>query len=515
MRPHAVPPHTVAEAAAFLGVPAPRWAAHHLIRGITHDSRGVEPGDLYAALPGAQTHGARFAADVVRSGAVAGVTDPDGVALLDAAGLPALVLPDPRARLGPLAGWIYGDPAADATLLGVTGTNGKTTTTYLLDGILRAAGRRTGLIGTIATRVGDETLPSIRTTPEAPELHALLAVMRERGADAVAMEVSSHALALGRTEGMVFDVAVFTNLGQDHLDFHRDLEDYFAAKASLFHPSRARLGVVNVDDPYGARLAGTAGVPIVTVSPGGRDADWRVTDLAVESDGATTTFVLAGPGGIEIAAGSPLVGDFNVANAALAGVACVVAGLPPEAVTAGLRAPLAVPGRMESVLPGTARTGAPLGLVDYAHTPDAIGSVLSAVRAGVPGRLAVVLGAGGDRDRGKRAAMGAAAALTADRVLVTDDNPRSEDPAQIRSAVLAGALAAAARRGPGSVDVAEVADRAEAIRRAVAGLASGDAVVVLGKGHETGQEVAGEVRPFDDRVELRAALESTARESTS
>ena len=243
----------------------------------------MQPGDVYAALPGARTHGARFATRARDGGAVACVTDAAGADAARAAGLATYVVDDPRRVLGPLAAWIYGEPARALTTIGVTGTNGKTTTAYLLEAGLRAAGRATGLIGTIETRIGDETVPSVRTTPESTDLQALFAVMRERGVEAVAMEVSSHALALGRVDGTTFDVAVFTNLSQDHLDFHPDLESYFQAKASLFTPERARVAVVDMDDAYGARLArlaAEAGLPVVTVSPAGNEhADWRVEDL--------------------------------------------------------------------------------------------------------------------------------------------------------------------------------------------------------------------------------------------
>ncbi|MDP9395303.1 MAG: UDP-N-acetylmuramoyl-L-alanyl-D-glutamate--2,6-diaminopimelate ligase, partial [Actinomycetota bacterium] len=422
-----------------------------------------------------------------------------GRALVRAAGLVPLIVPDPRSCTGALSAWVYGEPARALTTVGITGTNGKTTTAYLVEAILRAAGRRTGLIGTVETRIGDEAVASVRTTPEATDLQALLAVMRERGVEAVAMEVSSHALVLGRVDGVVYDVAVFTNLGVDHLDFHDGLEDYFAAKASLFTPARSRHGVVNVDDPYGARLATCTPVPVTTVSPSGRDADWVVTARTVDAD-AGTTFGLRSGEGSELALRSPLAGEFNVANAALAAVACLHLGIEPGAVERGLAGALGVPGRMERVV-GTGR-GEPLVLVDYAHTPDAVDTVLAALRPGVAGRLVVVLGAGGDRDRGKRPAMGAAAARHADLVVVTDDNPRSEDPAAIRAAVVSGACHADSR----GVEVLEVPDRRTAIFAAVAATRPGDVVLVAGKGHERGQEVAGVVHPFDDREVAREAL---------
>jgi UDP-N-acetylmuramoyl-L-alanyl-D-glutamate--2,6-diaminopimelate ligase len=404
---------------------------------------------------------------------------------------------EPRRVLGRLAAWVYGEPSTALTTIGVTGTNGKTTTAYLLEAALRAAGHGTGLVGTIETRIGDETLASVRTTPEAPDLQALLAVMRERGVTAVAMEVSSHALALGRVDGTTYDVAVFTNLSEDHLDFHADLDDYFAAKASLFTPERTRVGVVDVDDAFGARLARQATVPVVTVSPSGGPADWRVVDVALGPTGST--FTLAGPHKLLLRGGTALVGDFNVANAALAVVALVQAGVDPQTAAAGVAACPGVPGRMERV--GDGHDG-PLALVDYAHSPDALERLLATCRTltGPSGRVAVVVGAGGDRDRLKRPVMGEIAARDADLAVLTSDNPRSEDPLAILAALRAGA-----GRVPGA-RVEEVPDRRAAIERAVAWARPGDVVVVAGKGHEQGQEVAGVVHPFDDRVVLRESL---------
>jgi UDP-N-acetylmuramoyl-L-alanyl-D-glutamate--2,6-diaminopimelate ligase len=502
-------PRALAEVAARLQVVPPAGPPVQ-VTGMTLDSRAVQPGDLYAALPGARTHGAQFAADAAARGAVAVITDRAGRSTASACGLPVLVVDDPRARLGELAAWVYGEPAGGLVVVGVTGTNGKTTTAHLLDDVLRSAGRRTGLIGTVETRVGDSVLASVRTTPEAPEVQALLAVMRECGVQVCTMEVSSHALALGRVDGLVVDVAVFTNLSADHLDFHRDLADYFAVKASLFTPARSRRAVVCVDDPWGRRLAREASVPVTTVATAsGAVADWRVGQRETTASGRGTQFTLIGPDGTELRLLSPLAGPFNVANCAVAAVVALVIGVPAGAVARGLAGAPGVPGRMERV--PVAAADEPLAVVDYAHTPDAVATAVRAVRASVPGRVAVVLGAGGGRDPYKRSAMGRAAAQGADLVVVTDDNPRFEDPAGIRAAVLEGARRAAADSG---AEVVEVADRRAAILRAVAGLGSGDAVLVAGKGHETGQEVAGVVHPFDDRAVLAEVLvaEASARE---
>jgi UDP-N-acetylmuramoyl-L-alanyl-D-glutamate--2,6-diaminopimelate ligase len=496
--------HSIAELAARLGAEPPEPPSDAVVTGVTHDSRAVQVGDIYAALPGARTHGARFATVARDGGAVACLTDADGADEAAAAGLATYVVEDPRRVLGPLAAWIYGEPARALTTIGVTGTNGKTTTAYLLEAGLRAAGRATGLIGTIETRIGDEAVPSVRTTPESTDLQALFAVMLERGVDAVAMEVSSHALALGRVDGTTFDVAVFTNLSQDHLDFHPDLESYFQAKASLFTPEHARVAVLDVDDAHGARLAGLAaeaGLPVVTVSPGGNPkAAWRVQDVVGAATGST--FTLRGPGDVAVRAGTRLLGVFNVDNAALAVVALVAVGADPAVAAAGVAACPGVPGRMERV-----ETGAKfLALVDYAHSPDSLELLLGTARGLLEpgGRLIVVVGAGGDRDPYKRSIMGAIAVRGADVVVLTSDNPRSEDPLAILAAMRAGADGVPG----GAVEVEP--DRRAAIELAVRTARPGDVVVVAGKGHEQGQEIAGVIHPFDDRVVLRETIMSGA-----
>jgi UDP-N-acetylmuramoyl-L-alanyl-D-glutamate--2,6-diaminopimelate ligase len=489
LRPQHPPRHSLAELARRLGQPAA--AVGGSVTGITHDSTAVRPGDLYAALSGARTHGARFAEDAVRSGAVAVLTDPVGVPAAIMTGAPVFVVDSPRAVLGEVAAWIYGDPSADLMVLGVTGTNGKTTTAYLLEAGLRAAGHTTGLVGTIDTRIAGEHVPSVRTTPEATDLQALFAVMRERGVGAVAMEVSSHALALHRVDGTTFAAGLFTNLSQDHLDFHGNLESYFAAKAMLFDGRCAR-EIVNVDDAFGRRLVRPA---TVTVSAAGRpEAAWRATDIQRGPTGPTA-FVVHGPAGARASASVRSPGTFNVANALLAIAALVTVGVGLDDAVRGTAA-LDVPGRMEQVDRGQGF----LAVVDYAHTPEAISGAVAALRPLTRGRLVIVLGAGGDRDRAKRPLMGEAAARGADLVIVTDDNPRSEDPAEIRAQVLEGA------RRAGSVPLRDVGDRREAIATAVRRAGPGDTVLVAGKGHETGQEIAGRVLPFDDRAVLREVL---------
>jgi UDP-N-acetylmuramoyl-L-alanyl-D-glutamate--2,6-diaminopimelate ligase len=470
--------------------------ASAVVTGVTLRASDARPGDLFAALAGASAHGADFVAQASAAGAVAVLTDPAGRDRARATGLPVLVHPRPRAALGAVAAAVYGDPTRRLQVLGVTGTSGKTTVAHLLEAGLVAAGRSTGLLGTVRTRIGARSTPSAFTTPEAPDLQALFAVMVEEGVTDVAMEVSSHALALGRVAGTRFAVGAFTNLSQDHLDFHADMDDYFAAKASLFAPGRTEHAVICVDDEWGVRLAArTPGA--VTVSTTGA-ADWCARDVTTAPDG-TQSFTAATPHG-PVPVGLRLPGAFNVANALVA-LACLdAAGVAPAVAAEGI-ARVAVPGRMQRV-----DAGQPfLAVVDYAHKPAAVAALLDTLRAQVTGRLLVVLGAGGDRDRAKRPLMGAAAAARAELVVVTDDNPRSEDPAVIRAAVLAGA-----RAQPGRGEVREIGDRAAAIAAAVAAARPGDAVVVAGKGHETGQKVGDVTFPFDDAEELASALAAEA-----
>ena len=465
------------------------------VTGISLASGRVQPGDLYAALPGARVHGATFAAEAVAGGAVAVLTDPAGGRALSeggVSGVPVVVVDEPRRVLGAVAAAVYGDPARALRLIGITGTQGKTTTTRLLESALQAAGSPAAVVGTVGTRVAGREVASALTTPEAPDLHALFAVMREAQVETCAMEVSSHALVMGRVDGVVFDVAGFTNLGRDHLDFHAGVEDYFEAKATLFTPERSRRAVVSIDDAHGRVLAERALVPTVTMSASGADADWRAHDLRLGSD--ASTFTATGPSGSwEVRV--PLAGDFNVANALLALASAAEAGLGPDLVVDGLARSPGVPGRLERVDAGQPWTA----IVDYAHKPDAVQAVLDALRPVTSGRLIIVLGAGGDRDAGKRPVMAQIAAELADVLVVTDDNPRTEDPAAIRAALLDGARHGRAR-------VLDVAGRRAAIAEAVRLAAPGDTVLVAGKGHETGQEIAGVVEPFDDRDVLRAEI---------
>jgi UDP-N-acetylmuramoyl-L-alanyl-D-glutamate--2,6-diaminopimelate ligase len=472
------------------------------VTGVTHDSTQVRPGDLYVALRGRTRHGAEFADQAVGAGAVAVLTDEAGARMIraggPAAGVPILVVADPRSVLGTVAARIYGDPTADLLVVGLTGTAGKTSTSYLVESGLAAAGHTTCLIGTVETRIGAETLDSVHTTPEATDLHALFAVARERGVTAAVMEVSSHALTYGRVGGVHFDVGGFSNFGQDHLDFHADLADYFAAKARLFD-GRCRFEVLNYDDDAVRSLVRPGSI---TFSASGNPAaTWRAENITRSGFTQAFTAIHEEHGAVEVTVAMP--GRHNVANALLA-LACLVAvGVPAKVAAEGIGACRGVPGRLELVGPPGAQGSWPvLGVVDYAHKPDAIAAALAALREVTMGRLLCVVGAGGDRDRGKRPLMGAAAARGADLVVVTDDNPRSEDPAAIRAEVLAGATAVNGARHR----VIEVAGRRAAIVEAVRLAEPGDVIAVLGKGHERGQEIAGMVTPFDDRVELAAAL---------
>ncbi len=484
-------PHPVRLDDLVAGVPDTRLTGEPstVITGVELDSRAVRPGDLFAALPGHLTHGAAFAAAACGLGAAAVLTDSDGLLLMGDVGVPVVVVDRPRAVLGELARRAYGAPGDELILLGITGTNGKTTIAAMIESGLHAAGIRAGLVGTVAVHIGDQVLPATRTTPEAPHLHALLAGMRDAGVRAVAVEVSSHALMEGRVDGLRFDVAGFTHLTQDHLDYHGTMEEYFAAKSTLFTPQRSALGIVGIDDDWGRRLVSTATVPVQTWSARGAAADWGIT-------GSGEDWQVDGPAGERQRVAVRLPGTYNAANALCAYAMLRSVGVDPAAAAEGI-ANVRVPGRMERV----DADGGILGIVDYAHSPDAIARAIDAVRPQLAGRIIVVLGAGGDRDASKRPLMGEAAARSADIVIVTDDNPRSEDPGMIRRAVLQGARAV---RPADSVWA--VPDRREAIRQAVGTARAGDAVLLLGKGHEQGQEINAVMVPFDDRDELRQAL---------
>jgi UDP-N-acetylmuramoyl-L-alanyl-D-glutamate--2,6-diaminopimelate ligase len=487
----------LSELAALLPEVERRGAADPLIQGITHDSRRVKPGDLFLCVPGQKMDGHHFLARAAECGAVAAVVErADGLGV----DLPLLVVPSTRAVMGPLSAAVHGHPSRAFTLVGVTGTNGKTTTSLLVEALFRAAGCRTGVIGTLGARIGDRELPGDRTTPEAPELQALFAEMAGADVRAVAMEVSSHALALDRTLGAEFDVGVFTNLTQDHLDFHETLEAYFEAKTRLFtgYPARSAkpfAAVLNLDDPYGQRLRNQSRGRIITY---GIDREATLSASNVRATPAGVGFSLSREG----APGKPLQlrlgGRFNVSNALAALGVAHAAGLDWERCLAALAAVPGIPGRFESVDAGQQFAV----IVDYAHSPDGLLNVLNAARALEPSRLIVVFGCGGDRDRGKRPLMGRLAAELADRVVVTSDNPRSEEPGGIIREIMAGIdpLPGCAAR------VVVEPDRRRAIAAAIGMAGPGDLVLIAGKGHENHQIFADRTIHFDDREVAREVL---------
>jgi len=519
-RPASVAAVPLAAIAGALGVTAPDGSQDLGVTGITLNSRAVEPGDLYMALPGATRHGADFVPQAVEAGAVAVVTDDAGarqLALATEQPVPVLIIEEPRAAVGPLSALIYRSQPEDAafpSLFGVTGTNGKTTTTYFINSLLRALGKQPGLIGTIEIVAGGEPIPSLLTTPESPDVHALLALMRERGLDAASMEVSSHAISYRRVDSVMFDVAGFTNLTQDHLDLHGSMEEYFNTKAELFSASRARRSVVTVDDEWGRKLAGLADIPVTTLSAasggaadasgGASDADWRVA--SINPRGLGSEFELRHSDGRTLRVHTGLPGDFNVANAALATVMVLASGVDETELQNALDAhdpfTVAVPGRMQLV------STEPASVVDFAHNPDALARALMAVRSPEEGsRVIVVFGATGQRDQGKRPTMGAIAARLADVVIISDDDPHDEDAAAIRADVLAGAYAAREEENLAS-EIIESYPRDAAIRLAVDLATAKDTILIAGRGHEVWQEVNGVNLALDDRVELRAALTS-------
>ncbi|MEA2272691.1 MAG: UDP-N-acetylmuramoyl-L-alanyl-D-glutamate--2,6-diaminopimelate ligase [Solirubrobacteraceae bacterium] len=451
------------------------------ITALAYSSGDVVPGSLFFCVRGFRADGHDFAPDAVARGAVALVCERP----LDL-GVPEVIVPDVRAAMGPIASRFHGDPTGDLRVVGITGTNGKTTTAFLTRSILEASGTPCGLIGTVKYVVGGEEAEAVRTSPEALELQRAFRAMLDGGDRACAMEVSSHALELGRTAGIHWACRVFTNLTQDHLDFHATMEDYFLAKRRLFLDGAAP-SVVNVDDPYGRRLAEELGAVTYSI---GAEADFRADDVRFDAGGATFHLrSTAGDADVRIA----LPGFFNVSNALAALAASVQLGVALDDAVAALAGAERVPGRFEPV-----DEGQPFAvLVDYAHTPDSLENVLRAARELAEGRLHVVFGAGGDRDRDKRPLMGAAAARGADRVIVTSDNPRSEEPAAIIEQILAGA-------GAG---VESEVDRRKAIAEAIGSAEPGDVVVIAGKGHEQGQEFeGGRKEPFDDVTVAREAL---------
>ncbi|MRS12511.1 MAG: UDP-N-acetylmuramoyl-L-alanyl-D-glutamate--2,6-diaminopimelate ligase [Actinobacteria bacterium] len=457
------------------------------ISGIAYRSSFVEPGDAFFCIPGIRHDGHEFAGDAVSRGAAALVcARPLG------SGVPEALVKDVRRALSTASARFYESPSASLDVVGITGTNGKTTTTYVLDSILRAAGRKTGLIGTVETRVGAERIPSTHTTPESADLQALLARMRDQGVSGVSMEVSSHAIDLHRVDDVRFAVAAFTNLTQDHLDYHSTLEEYWGVKRRLFTAMSVAECVVNIDDSRGMQLASETGATWTV----GREPGAAVRALNEERGRVSTTFTLSTPAGssdVQL----PLAGAYNVSNALVASGCALALGISLADVVTGLEGAPQVPGRLERV-----EEGQPFAvLVDYAHTPDSLQKALAAVREVTPGRVITVFGCGGDRDPQKRPLMGYAAGLGSDEVVITSDNPRSEDPVGIILAIEDGLR-------PTGTSYAVEPDRRAGIRAALSLAAEGDAVLVAGKGHEDYQIFADRTVHFDDREVVREELKS-------
>jgi UDP-N-acetylmuramoyl-L-alanyl-D-glutamate--2,6-diaminopimelate ligase len=460
------------------------------ISGLTHNDSQVEPGDLFIAIPGANRHGAEFAMSAVSKGAVAILTDSAGAAYVQ--GIPVLVVADPRRVAGNIAALFYNEPMRDLASIGITGTNGKTTVSTLIYQIFEAAGRDSGLIGTIETRIGRDAIDSSRTTPEATDLQALSAVMRERHMRHLVMEVSSHAMVLHRIQGAHFAFVGFTNLTQDHLDFHGDIESYFAAKAKLFTYEFADQAVINIDTEYGARLADKTELPVISLSRLNPQATWHFAEI--DTSGKQVHFKIRGSGGILIESSTKLRGGYNLDNLLMAIAIAVESGVDPIDIAAAVPALSGAAGRLEEVSVGQSY----LAFVDYAHTPDAVANVLESIREFTSGKVIAVLGCGGDRDSSKRPLMGQALIKGCDIAVFTSDNPRSEDPSQILKEMV------------GKLKISEPArvieDRKSAIEYAVSLASQGDTIAILGKGHELGQEIAGKKLDFDDRKVLAQAI---------
>ena len=475
--------------ATFLGTPSP--GPNVKITGLTHASNEIVEGDLFLAFPGTRTHGAMFCLDAKKRGARAVLTDITGADL--AVGLPVFIVENPRRVGGLLSAWFYGEPMRDMFSVGITGTNGKTTTSTLLYQIWEGAGFEAGLIGTVETRIGAEVFQSKRTTPESSDLQLLVSKMSQRNVRKVAMEVSSHALVLERIRGSHFSVVAFSNLSQDHLDFHSSMEEYFQAKASLFTFEYSDLAVINVDDPHGARLADACDIRVIRVSRKNRTANWHYVSALSNESGFDV--VIRGIGGVLIEGHLPLHGEFNLDNALMAIALAYESGIDPIEISMLLPKLKGARGRLQAV-----RAGQPFGaFIDYAHSPDSVERVLQACREMTTGRIISLHGCGGDRDKRKRPMMGRALLQGSTIAIFTSDNPRSENPDQILREMTAGL----ALNLPSQI----ISDRQMAIEYAVSLAFPEDIVIVLGKGHEQGQEIAGKTQLFDDRLVLTAAIE--------
>jgi len=463
-----------------------------IICGATHNDREVMPGDLFMAIPGANRHGAEFSESAKARGAVAVLTDPAGAKLIN--DIPVIVVDNPRLIAGRVSALLYSEPMRDLNCIAITGTNGKTTVTTLLHQIFSEAHRECGLVGTVETRIGHEVIVSERTTPEATHLQALAAVMRERHMRHLVIEASSHALQLNRLEGAHFTIAGFTNLTQDHLDFHGDMESYFAAKVKLFNFAMADLACINIDDPYGERLAANTELPVVSISRFNPKSIWHFTQI--DSEAKLVQLKIRGSGGILIETSTTLRGGYNFDNLLMAIAIAVESGVDPIDIAAIVPKISGAAGRFEEVSVGQDFNA----FVDYAHTPDAVSNFLKSIQEFTSGKVIAVLGCGGDRDASKRPLMGKALTENADIAIFTSDNPRSEDPSEILRQMVGGISV---------VNQSQVIDdRASAIAYAVSVAEPGDTVAILGKGHELGQEIKGKVFDFDDRLVLAQAIEA-------
>ncbi len=490
MRPINPSERSLNELARFLGLP--EIEGRILFSGLSSSTQHIQVGDLFVALPGLKTHGAKFVSDAIAAGAVTVLTDSAGKELISEK-IPVLVVPNPRDVMGDIASWFYSAPFRSLFATGITGTNGKTTTASLLSQLWKISHRESGFIGTTGISIGADSFPAQFTTPEAPELQATLAAMVEQSCKYMVMEVSSHAMAQSRMSGAHFRSVAFTNLTQDHLDFHGDMESYFKAKSKLFTSQFAELGFVNIDDSYGTRLAEEAEIPVQTISRENRKATWHYDRYLPARTGYDIW--IRGSGGIMIEGHLGLVGAHNLDNALMAIALAVESGVDPLEIASNLHLLQGPAGRLEKVDIGQNF----LALVDYAHTPDAVERVLSAVREITPGRVIGVLGCGGDRDSSKRPLMGSALVAGTDLAVLTSDNPRSEDPESILLQMSAGVTL-------NETALIEI-DRRGAIAIAVAEAQPGDTVILLGKGHEIGQEINSVKYPFDDRIELARAIE--------
>jgi UDP-N-acetylmuramoyl-L-alanyl-D-glutamate--2,6-diaminopimelate ligase len=468
------------------------------LTGVTLRSTEVEPGDLYVGIQGVNSHGASYASQAAESGAVALLTDAAGAELAADSGLPIVIVDSPRAALGDVSAWVYRTNEHPPLLLGVTGTNGKTSTSYLVEAILKQLGLVTGLSSTAERHIGDLTVVSRLTTPEASEMHALLARMRESEVRAVALEVSAQALSRNRIDGLLFDVVAFTNLSHDHLDDYRDMEEYFQAKLAFFDPDRGKRGVVSLDTEWGNRVVEDSRIPVTTISTTpGVVGEWNVEIL--DEQAAFTGFRLTGPEGRSIETTVPLIGWHMVANAGLAIVMLVEAGFELEAIGHAIKDGIDayLPGRTERV----SGEHGPSVYVDFGHSPDAFLNTLAAVRKFTPGKVIMVFGADGDRDATKRHEMGRVASEGSDVLVITDHHPRFEDPESIRATLVEGANLAVH-----PAELLVVSPPEKAIREAVALAKEGDSILWAGPGHQDYRDIRGVRTPYSARAEARDAL---------